>query len=187
VLHGWLISFLDERFVGGRAALAAGLMQPQGAPGGEFTAALLDPYALSLGDIPLTNDPSEEHLAQIAEVFRRRSPTEIMQALAGLPWMERPRSTWYLTGIRVKMRARALTAGHSDALWAASLTNLDTVLEWLYGNDALQTSDASTLSAITVTPQPLGGTRVARRAIPPRRSWADLPARDLPEPSTRRE
>ncbi|HMH94602.1 MAG TPA: hypothetical protein VK586_26395, partial [Streptosporangiaceae bacterium] len=108
---------LDGRFVGGRDAVAAGLVQPRPQPGGVFSAGLLSPRldGIELG-LPLAGQPAGL-IAGTLSGFTAADYRRVGKALADLPLPERERAAWMLDKARTAVQAsggqpaRAAAAG----------------------------------------------------------------------------
>ena len=164
-----LQEFLDERFEGGRDAVAAGQVDPHGYPARRFDPALVSQVlaeAVDLTDAP-AGGLTASQAAELASPPARLTADGILGAIGGLPPVELERATWWLTRARVAVHDRLSTeAGETRQELQVTLNEMDSVLTLLYRRLTYQT-DAATLQSLTVTPQ--------SSVIPRLRSVLDLP------------
>ena len=146
-----LDSFFDQRFSGGRAAVAAGQVVPRGQPAGAFTPALLD---ASLAGLGLAAEPTPAQLCGITEVIARWNADRLAAGLLTLSGAQRSRAARWLTTVRV--------LAHQDpGSPPRALVTLDRVLDRLYRAAALDVPDADRLRQLTIAASGRAGAAAA--------------------------
>ena len=96
-VRGLVRDLLDERFDGGRASVAEGLVRPRGLPALTFEPRMIGP---SLAGIAVTDRPAEHEVRRVAQVIAGLSGADLGGLLRPLPPVQRARAAWWLGLVR---------------------------------------------------------------------------------------